>query len=667
MNDLRLQCILILLFAVCGRGGQTLQAADPPKIKRRIPPPGIAIPDDAARDLKRQLEKVQNDLQTLQHALRPDAAVLAKAVAWALRHGEFYKPKRDVAAASQMLKQATARAAALRKNESPWTRKTGRLIRGYVSAVDGSLQPYGLEIPAGFDFQKPAPLYVWLHGRGDKITDLHFIKRIQDRAGRIRPPGAIVLHPFGRHCMGFKSAGEVDVLDAIAHVRSQYRIDPQRIALMGFSMGGAGAWHVGAHYADRWVALSPGAGFAETAEYNRLKPGNYPPWYEQKLWGLYDVPGYVRNLFNLPVVAYSGEKDKQIQAARVMERAFQKEGRRLTHLIGPGMGHRYHPKTLAELMRRISVAVEAGRDPHPNVVHLQTQTLRYHRMHWVEALRLEQHWSDARIDARRDSQAAKIDVQTKNIRTLRLTPPGAPPKTVRIDGQALAVDRSAGTDGSLTFVRDEGRWRPHGMRHESSRPEKQPGLQGPIDDVFLEPFLVVAPGKPAAHPAVEKWTAFELSHFIARWRALYRGEPRVKKDREVTAEDLQRYHLVLFGDPTSNSWIRRILAAKTGPPLRWDREALSVGKRRFDSRAHAPVLVYPNPLQRGKYVVFNSGPTHREAHDRTNSLQNPKLPDWAVIDLRVPPSAAAPGKIADADFFDERWELRPPRSVRKKR
>ena len=77
------------------------------------------------------------------------------------------------------------------------------------------------------------------------------------------------------------------------------------------------------HYADRWTALSPGAGFAETARYNRLTPDKFPPWYEQQLWGAYDVPGYVRNLFNPAVVAYSGEKDKQIQAARVMEEAFQ--------------------------------------------------------------------------------------------------------------------------------------------------------------------------------------------------------------------------------------------------------------------------------------------------------------------------------------------------------
>ena len=58
-------------------------------------------------------------------------------------------------------------------------------------------------------------------------------------------------------------------------------------------------------------------------------------------------------------------------------------------------------------------------------------------------------------------------------------------------------------------------------------------------------------------------------------------------------------------------------------------------------------------------MVINSGLTFREAHDKTNSLQNPKLPDWAVIDLNQPKTSQAPGGIADAGFFGEAWEWKP--------
>jgi hypothetical protein len=68
--------------------------------------------------------------------------------------------------------------------------------------------------------------------------------------------------------------------------------------------------------------------------------------------------------------------------------------------------------------------------------------------------------------------------------------------------------------------------------------------------------------------------------------------------------------------------------------------------------------IYPNPDNAPRYMVLNSGPTFREAHDRSNSLQTPKLPDWAVIDLSQPPDDKVPGKIAAAGFFDEQWQLK---------
>ncbi len=92
-----------------------------------------------------------------------------------------------------------------------------------------------------------------------------------------------------------KNAGSTDVLEAIDFVCDNYPIDRNKIVLIGFSMGGAGAWHVAARNADRFVAVSPGAGFAETRRYQNLTPDKFPASYVQTLWGVYDVPDYTRN------------------------------------------------------------------------------------------------------------------------------------------------------------------------------------------------------------------------------------------------------------------------------------------------------------------------------------------------------------------------------------
>ena len=92
--------------------------------------------------------------------------------------------------------------------------------------------------------------------------------------------------------------------------------------------------------------------------------------------------------------------------------------------------------------------------------------------------------------------------------------------------------------------------------------------------------------------------------------------------------------------------------------LQWDTKQLHINNKDYNAQTHVPILITPNPTAPGKYVVINSGPTHREGHDRTNSLQNPKLPDWAVIDITTAPNDVVPGKIVDAGFFDEYWKYK---------
>src|SRR5205085_5672212 len=144
-------------------------------------------------------------------------------------------------------------------------------------------------------------LDVWLHGRDDHLTELKFISDRQRAYGEFTPADAFVLHPYGRYCNAFKFAGEVDVFEAMEHVKKNYPIDANRVAIRGFSMGGAGCWHLAAHHPGVWAAANPGAGFVETAEYTKaLLREPKPPWYEQTLWHLYDAVDYAGNLFNCP-------------------------------------------------------------------------------------------------------------------------------------------------------------------------------------------------------------------------------------------------------------------------------------------------------------------------------------------------------------------------------
>src|SRR4029450_9134996 len=104
---------------------------------------------------------------------------------------------------------------------------------------------------------------------------------------------------------------------------------------------------------------------------------------------------------------------------------------------------------------------------------------------------------------------------------------------------------------------------------------------------------------------------------------------RVKDDRAVSAADIADYNLILFGDPGSNSMMARV---RRDLPIRWSKSAIEVAGRSFTAADHVPVLIYPNPLNPRRYIVFNSGHTFGDEDFRgTNAWLYPRLADYSVL------------------------------------
>ncbi len=639
---------------------------------RRISPAGIAIPPEEEAALKAGIDQLGREIASLRDRLKgkpallellPDVQVYYNAVYYAVTYHEIFNA-REIPVARTLLNQGLERARALAEVKAPWATATGLVVRGYVSRIDGSVQPYGLVVPASYRPDAPYRhrLNVWCHGRGETLSELNFIDGRQKSPGEFTPANAFVLHPYGRYCNANKFAGEIDLFEALDHARKHYPIDADRIAVRGFSMGGAACWQYAVHYAGRWAAAAPGAGFAETAKFLKVFQNEpvQPTWYERKLWHLYDCTDYALNLFNCPTVAYSGEIDKQKQAADVMARALAAEGLSLVHVIGPQTAHRYHPQAKEEINRRIDAIVARGRNPVPRRVRFTTWTLRYNDMLWLTVDGLDKHWERARVDAEIVDDHT-VRVGTGNVAALTLAMPAGwcpldntrRPRVV-LDGQDLeAAPVLSDRSWAAHFRKTGDRWSAVASPEDGFL-RKRHGLQGPIDDAFMDSFLMVRPTGKARHAAVGTWVAGEMAHAVEHWRRQFRGEARVKDDTAVTAADIASHNLILWGDPESNQVLAKI-ADKL--PIRWDGQGVRVGKQTYAGDRHVPVLIYPNPLNPKKYVVLNSGFTYREYDYLNNARQVPKLPDYAVVDTRVPASARAPGGIVTAGFFGERWEL----------
>ena len=646
----------------------TALAQTPPPTTKQAPPPGVTIPDADRKELEAATAALGREIEALRGSLKanpallallPDVQIFHKAADWALRYDEFMDAK-QIASARRALAEGMERAKALKAGTAPWTAATGPQLRGYVSKIDGSVQPYGLVVPDDFKAgeKTPRPLLVWLAGRNDKRTELAFLDERWKSKGEFTPPKTLVVHPYGRYCNATKFAGETDVFEAMASVQSRYAIDPLRTAVAGFSMGGASTWHLGTHHAGQWCAMSPGAGFCETAIYAKVFDDKKepPPWWEQSLYHYTNATDYAANLANNPLMAYSGEIDPQRASADMMEKICATEGVKMERLIGPQTAHKYEPGAKKQLAAWLDEKIAAGTPAMPPKVRFTTYTLRYPTMKWITLDALEKHWERADLDAELVDEGT-FRVKTKNIAAFTIALPVAPapldkthPPRVVIDGQEV-IGPAVRDYWTAHFAKAPGgKW---ALAPAAPTTGKIPGLTGPIDDAFVDSFLFVRPtGKPL-NDKVGAWTKSEMERAITEWRRVFRGDVRVKDDTALTADDVANANLILWGDPSSNAALAKLLARL---PLKWTAQQLTLGVLSVSAADHAPILIYPNPANPKRYVVLNSGFTFREGSTTTNALQTPKLPDWAVIDLSTPPGLKWPGLVVDAGFFDEGWQ-----------
>jgi predicted peptidase len=172
--------------------------------------------------------------------------------------------------------------------------------RHYRFAAARVEMPYRLYVPSTYDPAVGAPLVVALHGHGG---DQNYFFSVEGLAALCERYGFIYLAPMAHSRDGwygaplsipgnaprssgappppqvrtpeeeieYRALSETDVMNTIDLVRKEYKIDPDRIYLMGHSMGGFGTWWLGQKYVDMWAAIAPMSGVLPDIDYQLPK------------------------------------------------------------------------------------------------------------------------------------------------------------------------------------------------------------------------------------------------------------------------------------------------------------------------------------------------------------------------------------------------------------
>jgi predicted peptidase len=130
---------------------------------------------------------------------------------------------------------------------------------------------YAISIPKNYSSTTPVPLVLALHygGNPNGASQGVLVNLVQPALAEL---GAIIVAPESVGGGWSTPENERGVNALIDAVQARYRIDAKKIAVTGFSMGGAGVWFFAGKYPDRFSAAVPVAGMPSASAGNWRTP-----------------------------------------------------------------------------------------------------------------------------------------------------------------------------------------------------------------------------------------------------------------------------------------------------------------------------------------------------------------------------------------------------------
>jgi predicted peptidase len=180
-------------------------------------------------------------------------------------------------------------------------------------------QRYLLFLPADYGKEKDKkwPLILFLHGSGERGTDIEIVKK--------HGPPKIVENkkdfPFivvSPQCDPNKWWDPFTLAGLLDEVGEKYSVDADRVYLTGLSMGGFGTWDLASKYPNRFAAIAPICGGSDS------------------------VRRVARSLKEMPTWVFHGEKDQSVpfqQSVTLVDALKQAGNTDVQFTSYPDLGH----------------------------------------------------------------------------------------------------------------------------------------------------------------------------------------------------------------------------------------------------------------------------------------------------------------------------------------
>lgn len=431
----------------------------------------------------------------------------------------------------------------------------GTLNMTFRSKIDGSIQPLLVRVPKNYTPAKSWPLLVTLHGFGD---------------GPILAPGIekiVQIGPYGRGSVWFEGIGERDVFECIEIAKRLFSIDSDRVYLCGFSMGGTATFNLGFKHPEVWAACVPVCGRCDSLD-------------------------LVSNGRHLPFWVNTGGRDIMIPPKH--SKAAYDKARRLgfsqwKYMEHKTMGHDFsiNWKEVEEWL------LTKKRTTNLKRISFRTKDIRFNCAYWLEITEIERYGKIAQMDV--DIEGQNLSVKSENVSNYTLKLNDALINTAQrvkiIENDVLIHDDFLDGDGCFVKASEN--------NHVVS---KRPGLSGPLWDIYSDLCLLVYGTNSKDKSLVRASRRCAESFSSPTWMSKVKF--KMVPDKEVSKKDIAENNVVLFGNPETNEVMAGMLDTL---PIKVNGSDMLVRDTKCSGDNVGFVLIYPNPMNRAKYVAIFSG------------------------------------------------------------
>jgi dienelactone hydrolase len=468
-------------------------------------------------------------------------------------------------------------------NSLQWSRVPGLHLREYISEIDGAREPYLICVPNSY--ADSLPLIVTLPpvlGTGRPFLASAFLTSMNDLDGLKQAANeahAIVIRYGNRGNLWDTPMADAQFFEVLSDVEREFNIDKKRIYLLGYSESGRRALLLAEHYPSLFGGVIVYGALIEAY----TGSDSHAAWAQEN-----NVATMINNLGNVATIIVNGDRDTEVSldSAKDFYRKLVRGGVPASFRV-----YRYgvHVQTGSEI-QIIPFVTEKSALPSTHVDYI-LPSLNHATDDWIQIESRKERQLPMKLKA--NIHGLDINIESSNIYSLcvdftRLHYNVGQAVNVNWNGHRTTIHAGA---GCVSLKNGDS---------ASGDPASLDGINtisdGTLAEALSEPFLIVTGTDSSASDRADT----KRDAFISKWKKEFFVTPRIKRDVDLTPDDIRQFNLVLIGKPANGSRlsVANVLAARVKS------EVFSSPEVQQSAASIQEVFVLPNPLNVKRSLVY---------------------------------------------------------------